>query len=93
MSFVKMRPPLERIFGVLGILDNIMHYGGLLYNGHKWQWFSRDMGISLVKCSLEHTQSNGTVLVKIVHAAITKGRDLRTEVQKKVKRILMTELR
>ena len=76
---------------MLGIPDKIINDGGPLYNGREWQKFGREMGIKMVKCTPEHPQSNGimekfnAVLVKIVHAAITEGRDSRTEVQKTAK--------
>ena len=57
----------------------------------KWsgvEYFCREIGIQIVKYTPEHPQSNGiverfnAVLVKIIHAVMTEGRDPRTEVQR-----------
>ena len=87
-NYAKLRPAMERSFGLLGIPENIVHDRGQLYNGLEWKNFGRKMEIKMVQCTPEHPLFNGVlerfnaVLVKIVHAAMAEGRDPSTEVQK-----------
>lgn len=87
-SFPNLRLALERCFGVLGILDKIIHEGGSPYKGQEWQKFRKEMEIKIVKCNPYYPQCNrimkrfNAVLITIVHAAITEGREPRTEVEK-----------
>ena len=87
-SFAKLRPVLERSFGVLGIPENIIQDGGLPYNGQERKSFGREIGIKMVKCIPEYPKYNGFVerfnadLVMIVHAAVAEGKDSRAEVQR-----------
>ena len=89
-SFEKLHPALERSWGLLGIPDQITHDNGPPYNSHRWRKYAREKGFKLNPCTPEHPKSNGLVerfmgvLVKTVHTAIAGGKDVYTEVQRRL---------
>ena len=89
-SFDKLKPALERSWALLGIPDRVTHDNGPPYNSHKWREYAREKGFELNPCTPEHPRANGIVerfmgvLVKTVHAAIAAGKDVPTEIQRRL---------
>ena len=89
-SFEKLKPALERSWALLGIPDKVTHDNGPPYNSRRWRDYAKEKGFELNPCTPEHPRANGIVerfmgvLVKTVHAAIAAGKDVQTEVQRRL---------
>jgi hypothetical protein len=89
-SFDKLKPALERSWALLGIPDQVTHDNGPPYNSRRWREYAKEKGFKLNPCTPEHPRANGIVerfmgvLVKTVHAAIAAGKDVQTEVQRRL---------
>ena len=89
-SFEKLKPALERSWGLLGIPDQVTHDNGPPYNSQDWKDYAREKGFKLNPCTPEHPRANGIaerfmgVLVKTVHAAVAAGKDPQAEVQRRL---------
>ena len=89
-SFDKLKPALERSWGLLGIPDKVTHDNGPPYNSQRWRDYAKEKGFELNPCTPEHPRANGIVerfmgvLVKTVHSAIAAGKDVQTEVQRRL---------
>ena len=89
-SFEKLKPALERSWALLGIPDQVTHDNGPPYNSQRWRDYAKEKGFKLNPCTPEHPRANGIVerfmgvLVKTVHAAIAAGKDVQTEVQRRL---------
>lgn len=64
--------------------------GCTLYNSKRWREYAKEKGFELNPCTPDHNRANGIVerfmgvLGKTVHAANTAGKDVPTEVQRKL---------
>ena len=89
-SFEKLRPALERSWGLLGIPDRVTHDNGPPYNSENWRRYAKEKGFELNPCTPEHPRANGIVerfmgvLVKTIHTAVATGKDVEIEVQKRL---------
>ena len=89
-SFAHLKPALERSWALLGIPEQVTHDNGPPYNSDSWTNYAKERGFALKPCTPEHPKSNGLaerfmgVLVKAVHTAIAAGRDVQTEVNRRL---------
>ena len=89
-SFDKLKPALERSWALLGIPDRVTHDNRPALQLAEMGEYAKEKGFELNPCTLEDPRANGIVerfmgvLVKTVHAAIAAGKDVPTEVQRRL---------
>ena len=82
-SWEKMKPQLENVTGMMGIMEILVTDGGPPYDSHSFKQYVRKMGINHHICTPENPQANGfvevfqKVLIKMVHTAVVEKKDPR----------------
>ena len=66
--------------------DQVVHDGGPPYNSHNFKEYAKKCCFETDLCNPEHPQANGQTekfmisIIKLTHASITKGKDLKKEI-------------